>query len=231
LAAWQQTIDRWHQEGLPEECKDVWGAINQYFHTDDTEYGPSPWVNIGLLPGFEYKVLEEKGNHIVVQDGDGAIAETIRPELGASIPHYLRHAIETRADWEKIRDERLNPDTPGRVPDNLDDLCARTFDADYPTGISGGSVYGWLRNWMGGGEDLRDLLRRSRLDRRDDAPPDGPEAQAVRTSGWKMPDRPEPLVGGYVLQQGLPRLAETLRPVPGPGVQTRHRFPPAGVWL
>jgi uroporphyrinogen decarboxylase len=149
FGAWQQTIDRWHREGLPEDYKDVWGAINRYFHTDDTEYGPSPWVHIGLLPGFEYKVLEEKGDHVIVQDGDGAIAEMIRPELGASIPHYLRHAIETRADWEKVRDEKLNPDTPGRVPDNLDELCARTWDADYPTGISGGSVYGWLRNWMG----------------------------------------------------------------------------------
>ena len=149
FGAWQQTIDRWHKEGLPEECGGVWSAINQYFHTDDTEYGPGPWLHTGLLPGFEYKVLEEKGDHIVVQDGDGAIAEMVRPELGASIPRYLRYAIETREDWEKIRDERLNPNTPGRVPENIDELCKLTFDADYPIGISGGSLYGWLRNWMG----------------------------------------------------------------------------------
>jgi hypothetical protein len=149
FGAWQQTIDRWRKEGLPEECDGVWSAINQYFHTDDTEYGPGPWLHMGLLPGFEYKVLEEKGDHIVVQDGDGAIAEMVRPELGASIPKYLRYAIETRKDWEKIRDERLNPDTPGRVPENIDELCKLTFDADYPIGIGGGSLYGWLRNWMG----------------------------------------------------------------------------------
>lgn len=149
FGAWDQTINRWHKEGLPQEYTGVWGAINSYFHTDDTEYGPSPWVNIGLLPGFEYKVLEEKGDHITIQDGDGAIAEMIRPELGASIPRYIRYAIETRKDWEKIRDEKLNPDTPGRIPDNLDELCRKTFDADYPTGLGCGSIYGWLRNWMG----------------------------------------------------------------------------------
>jgi hypothetical protein len=149
FGAWEQTVRRWHKEGLPAEREGVWQAINQYFHTDDTEYGPGPWVNIGLLPGFEYKVLEEKGDHIVVQDGDGAVAEMMRPELGASIPHYLRYAIETRQDWEKIRDEKLDPDTPGRIPDNLDELCKLTYDADYPIGIQCGSLYGWIRNWMG----------------------------------------------------------------------------------
>jgi len=149
FGAWDQTIHRWHKEGLPKECSGVWSAINQYFHTDDTEYGPGPWLHLGLLPGFEYKVLEERGDHIIVQDGDGAIAEMVRPELGASIPRYLRYAIETRRDWERVRNERLNPDTPGRVPDNLDELCKLTYDATYPVGIGGGSLYGWLRNWMG----------------------------------------------------------------------------------
>lgn len=145
FGAWQQTIDRWHKEGMPPDCN----SIDQYFHTDNVEYGPSPHVNIGLLPPFEYKVLEERGDHLIVQDGDGAIAEILRPELGASIPRYLRFAIETREDWERIRDERLNPETPGRIPPNLDELCKLSFDADYPITIWCGSLFGWLRNWMG----------------------------------------------------------------------------------
>ena len=149
FGAWQQTVDRWHQEGLPAECKGVWEAINQYFHTDDSEYGPGPSLNIGLLPGFKHEVLEVKGDHVIVRDTQGAIAEMIRPELGASIPHYHRHPIETRQDWEKIRDEKLDPETPGRVPNNLDELCRLTHDAEYPIGIQGGSLYGWIRNWMG----------------------------------------------------------------------------------
>jgi uroporphyrinogen decarboxylase len=149
FGCWQQTADRWHKEGMPREVGGIWGGIDRYFHTDQLEFGPSPGVNIGLLPGFEYKVLEEKGDHIILQNGDGAVAEMLRPELGASIPRYLRHALETRADWNKIRDEKLNPDTPGRIPDNLDELCRKSFDADYPVFFGCGSVYGWLRNWMG----------------------------------------------------------------------------------
>ncbi len=149
FGAWEQTVTRWHGEGLPKNITGVWESINDYFHTDDTEWGASPWVNIHLLPGFEYRLLEEKGDHIVVQDGDGAIAEMIRPELGASIPRYLRHALETKADWERIRDERLNPDTPGRIPNDLDELCRQSLDATYPVSLGCGAVYGWLRNWMG----------------------------------------------------------------------------------
>lgn len=150
FGAWEQTVRRWHQEGLPAECAGVWQAINQYFHTDDTAYtAPGLGLNIGLLPGFEYKVLEEKGDHVVVQDGDGAIAEMLRPELGASIPKYLRHAIETRADWERVRDERLNPEDPRRIAENLEEACKKTWETDSPVCVWCGSLYGWIRNWMG----------------------------------------------------------------------------------
>jgi hypothetical protein len=149
FGAWQQTIERWEKEGLPKGLGGVWESIATYFHTDEVEFGPQPEVNIGLQPGFEYRVLEEKGDHIIVQDGDGAIAEMMRPELGASIPHYLRYALETRKDWENIRDQRLNADTAGRAPADLPELCRASWQADYPVGIHCGSVYGWLRNWMG----------------------------------------------------------------------------------
>ncbi|HUT73723.1 MAG TPA: uroporphyrinogen decarboxylase family protein [Armatimonadota bacterium] len=149
FGAWEQTINRWEQEGLPAGLGGVWGSIQCYFHTDEKDFGPTLGINIALFPAFERKVLEEKGDHVIVQDLDGAVSEMMKPELGASIPRYLRHALETRADWELIRDERLNPDTPGRIPDDIDDRCRRTLDADYPVAANCGSVYGLLRNWMG----------------------------------------------------------------------------------
>jgi len=147
FGAWEQTITRWHSEGMPQGSNNMWVAIDEYFKPDSG--GGGIGINIGLKPGFEHKVLEEKGDHIIVQDGDGATAEMLRPELGASIPHYLRHAIETRADWEKLRDERLNLATPGRISEKLEEDCRLSLEADYPIGLSCGSVYGWLRNWMG----------------------------------------------------------------------------------
>jgi len=151
FGAWEQTIARWHKEGLPEEFTGVWEAIGKYFKTDDLEYeyGSSPAVNIGLLPPFEFKVVEEKGDHLIAVDDTGGIVEMLRPELGASIPRTLRHAVESKKDWKKLRDERLDPSTPGRIPDNLDELCRKSLEADYPIRIGGGSLYGVLRNWIG----------------------------------------------------------------------------------
>jgi uroporphyrinogen decarboxylase len=152
FSAWEQTIARWHNEGLPPEFNDITLGINDYFHTDLEGFDLN--IGNGLFPGFldpglEYRVLEEKGDHLIVQDADGAIAEMMRPELGSSIPHYLRHAIATRADWEKLRDEKLNPDTPGRVPGDLEARCRESLEADQPVRVWAGSMYGQLRNWVG----------------------------------------------------------------------------------
>ncbi len=149
FGGWTQTIERWHREGLPPEYQGTDDSLIEYFHTDDDEYGPGIWLNSELHPGFENRVLETKGDIQIVQDGDGALCEMIRPELGASIPRYLRYAIETRKDWEKIRDEKLRIDDPARIPKNIDELCANSLVADYPVVAGAGSTYGRLRNWMG----------------------------------------------------------------------------------
>ena len=149
FSAWQQTIDRWLQEGLPPCPNATSGPLEAYFDVDTAEFGPNLTVRNGLCPSFDKVVLEEKGDHQIVQDADGTIAEQLRPELGASIPHYIRHAIQTRADWQKIRDERLDPNHPDRLPRHLDELCRRLNQSDYPITFSCGSLYGWLRNWMG----------------------------------------------------------------------------------
>jgi uroporphyrinogen decarboxylase len=101
------------------------------------------------MPAFEPQVLEERGENWVIQDTDGARSEQRKPEYGASIPRYIRFAIQTRADWERMRDERLDPSHPDRVPPHLDALARRLNAADYPVTIFVGSLYGWIRNWMG----------------------------------------------------------------------------------
>ena len=125
FAAWVQTIERWRQEGMAVYATTAWGPIRDYFGTDDDEYGPGLPIKVGLEPRFERTILENRGTHHIIQDEDGAISEQLKPELGASIPRYLRYAIESRADWERMRDERLDPNHPGRIPRYLDALVRR----------------------------------------------------------------------------------------------------------
>jgi len=149
FGAWDQTIERWHKEGLPDKYTGSDAAMEQYFHLDNSEFGPDPWVNMGLEPGFQARVLEDKGDREIVLDWDGATCEQMKSEYGASIPKYLRFAIETREDWKKMRDEKLDWRNPARIPKDLDALCKKTLTADYPTVLWTGSLYGWLRNWIG----------------------------------------------------------------------------------
>lgn len=151
--AWVQTIDRWEHEGMDIPSLvglgNRTGYLEHYFGTDDAEYGPGLSVNVRLLPGFEPQVIEERGENWVIQDADGALSEQLKPEFGASIPRYIRYAIQTRADWERMRDERLDPRQPDRIPPHLDALARRFNAADYPITVHVGSLYGWIRNWMG----------------------------------------------------------------------------------
>ena len=149
FGTWLQTVDRWRKEGLDSPVTTMWGPLERWFGTDEVDFGPGLPMDVGLLPAFETLVLEDKGTHHIIQDGDGAISEQMKPEYGASIPHYLRYAIESRADWERVRDERLDPNHPDRLPRYLDALLRRLRQRDYPLALWLGSLYGWIRNWMG----------------------------------------------------------------------------------
>ena len=149
FSLWQQTTERWRQEGLQAPPGADGAILNSYFGTDQHEFGPQLATNVRLLPAFERRVLEDKGTHFILQDVDGAISDQMKPEYGASIPRYLRFAIETRADWVKLRDERLDPNHPERLPPYLKQMIRRLQHADYPVTVHCGSLYGWLRNWMG----------------------------------------------------------------------------------
>lgn len=143
FGAWEQTLTRWKSEGMPDT------SLDEYFQLDNIKPAVNIGVNIFLSSFFESKVLEEKGDHITVQDPFGAVCEMMKPELGASIPRYIRYAVETREDWEKLCAEKLDPNTPSRYPKNLDEICKASWDSEEPVYINGGSLYGWLRNLMG----------------------------------------------------------------------------------
>ena len=61
---------------------------------------------------------------------------------------WLDWPVKTRADWEALA-ERLRPDTPGRLPADLEAKKAEWAARDYPLSIRAGSFYGVLRQWIG----------------------------------------------------------------------------------
>jgi uroporphyrinogen decarboxylase len=94
-------------------------------------------------------VIEDRGDHELVRQGDGVTV--LRKKHMGSIPMHHGHLLTDRASWLKHYKPRLDPNHPDRYPKNWDEaVCAWTNPGrDIPLTLSGGSLYGRLRDWMG----------------------------------------------------------------------------------
>ncbi len=139
---WTETVQAWEQYGLPA------GVNTDEFFGMDKQWAVMH-VDLGLRPCFEAKVVADEGETEVVMDEAG-VTYRHRKHL-STIPHYIDWTLKDRASWAEHFKWRLDPDAPGRIVDHWAGQCERMADdkRDYPLGISGGSLYGWLRNWMG----------------------------------------------------------------------------------
>jgi uroporphyrinogen decarboxylase len=148
---WDETIEEWHKEGLPDW---VQGGHNsgpdsptiKYFDMD--VYAGGGALNVHLVPTFEFRVIEDQGDHEIVQQNDGV--RVLRKKYMSSIPHHVGHLLEDRTSWEKYYKPRLDPHAPERYA-KLETAQAIWNDNDYPYPrvAVAGSLFGWIRDWMG----------------------------------------------------------------------------------
>jgi uroporphyrinogen decarboxylase len=140
---WAETFPAWHAQGLPAEVHDI--------PTGDAFFGLSTFTGVpvhnGLHPTFEHKVLEETDRYKVIQNHEGAIMQEFT-DGSSTIPHYIKFPIETREDWLRFRDEHLRLDVQ-RYPEDWDTLVPRLHASDKPVVLGLGSMWGWIRDWMG----------------------------------------------------------------------------------
>ncbi len=145
---WDETIEAWHAQGLPEDIPATRrGAdTSRFFGMDSFSGGVGP--SVSLCPAFETQVVEDRGEQEVIRDSEGVLV--LRHKRMSSIPVHLGHLLTDRASWEQHFKPRLDPDTPERYPD-WDELRRISDAPNYPEvrSIQGGSLYGWIRNWMG----------------------------------------------------------------------------------
>jgi len=164
---WRITIDRWYKEGMLEfrgnipkdrlPGKGVQGKpivvlkekkrreSNIVLNLDEISK-PFPG-NFWIFPEFEPRVLEKQGDRQIIIDEMG-IKQKV--SLEGSIPEYYEWPIRSRDDWEKFKNERLNPKTPGRYPKDLDEIIEKFKTRDYPVHLGGWvGFFGPLRYLMG----------------------------------------------------------------------------------
>ena len=141
MGAYDETVKRWRTEGLRPD--DDYRRVVDY---DRFEVAP---VKVSLAYGFECETLELTDDCEVYRDGDGVIKRKLRNVPPPAMPQYVEFPLKDRESWKTTFLPRLNPDSPNRIPLHWDSLKKQYAARDFPLGISAGSIFGWLRNWMG----------------------------------------------------------------------------------
>ena len=145
-----ETLAAWKQQGLPDWV--YWrdyddNSTNRFFGMDS--YRSYIGVNFGLTPEFEEQMIEDRGDKELVRQCDGV--SVLRHKFMSSIPYAESHLLTDRESWTKHYKPRLDPEHPDRYPADWDRSVEIWKDTqrDSPVVVRGGSLYGWLRNWMG----------------------------------------------------------------------------------
>lgn len=135
---WPETRERWLREGLPADAD-----VHAYLGTVPL----SAWlsVNLNLFPLFDEEVIEETAEYRILRGGDGVVQQEWKHK--SCIPHYIDFTLKTARDWDRFK-PRLQPDQR-RVPADLDQKIAAAEQSNQPITLDGGSLMGWIRNWMG----------------------------------------------------------------------------------
>ena len=142
---WTETVEVWKGVGLPEHWTE--STTSDFLGMDRFE----GWLGIrdSLDPLFENSVLEDLGDQEIVQGGDGV--RVLRHKFMSSIPMHVGHLLTDRESWNNHYKPRLDPSSPGRFPATWQTRIERWLNPNRPFCLTlpGGSLYGWLRNWMG----------------------------------------------------------------------------------
>ena len=139
---WTETRERWYGEGLP---RDIDKRVGVRRFLGAVPHWESVGCSIGLFPCFEEEVLEETEEYRIFRDAEGVVKQDWKHK--SCIPHYIDFTLKSAAEWPDFK-RRLQVD-PARIPEDLDERIRRVEASGNAIAIGGGSMMGWIRNWMG----------------------------------------------------------------------------------
>ena len=105
-------LDRWYEQGLDPEAD-----LAREF---DYDLPGSVWLGgIGgceapFDPPFDVRVIEDRGDHEVVQDAAGRHVLCFKGRRNGFMPEYLDHPVKDWRSWEELCKWRLDPASSAR---------------------------------------------------------------------------------------------------------------------
>ena len=156
------SLDRWIREGYLKSYSEVNGDYDAYLRSVFGFDEPGQfdiwnlgWCEAEFSPFFEEKVIEDRGDHEVVQDFAGRHVLFFKDRRSGYMPEYLSTPVKDMKTWQENVKWRLNPRDTARVNKTAEILEPAVEAARQGKVISqriiGGYMY--LRSLMGP-EDL-----------------------------------------------------------------------------
>ena len=149
FGTWPETRRRWAREGLDIDPVPEYGPQLEGM---DTDWETGLWdchglVNVHPCYGGS-RIVEETEDSIVTAFDAGLTVQ--HGKRGSSIDHVVEYALKpTRESWERFKAVCLNTDDPARYAAGWREKARQLAGRTRVAALLGGSLYGWLRDWMG----------------------------------------------------------------------------------
>lgn len=142
-------LERWFEQGLPRDA-DL-AAEFSYDPPGGIGLGQLGWCEAAFVPAFEDKVIEDRGDHEVVQDYAGRHVLFFKGRRNGFMPEYLDHPVKDLRTWEENVRWRLDPSSPERYADLESRMTYAREQAGKGMMISQGLIggYMYLRSLIG----------------------------------------------------------------------------------
>ena len=153
MGMWGSTLERWRDESGIKNLN-----IQEYFEFDEgISYTTDGWgFRLGINPWFDEEILEVREHTIVSRARNGVVREDFKQGLGDTLPNYIDYPVRDWDSWKKLKEERLNPENPPRIPENIEEVAENFNNSNYFTALGGYpyGLFGTCRDLMG----VEDLL-------------------------------------------------------------------------
>lgn len=114
-------LDRWIQEGhlkVRDQVENYNSYLRSVFGLDGAaiyNLEGLGWCEAAFMPVFETKVLEDRGNHELVQDCAGRGVLYFKGRRSGFMPEYVSHPVTDQKSWEENVVWRMDASVPERM--------------------------------------------------------------------------------------------------------------------
>lgn len=138
---WPETVERWKKEGFDPDHPP---------YQTDSSIGHGHWFF--PCPPFERIVIEEDERTVTYVNHEGILMRERKDQPRSSMPQFVRFPVETREDFRRFQQERMQPNLEGRIGPDWERRLQAYRNRDKPLIIIAdrwGGFFGPQRNLMG----------------------------------------------------------------------------------